>query len=1289
MYLSKRYLFSAIFSAIILFAVLFAFNAAQAGEFGAFKKPAHGPEKAEKSAAFASLKVSADLKQKASFFPDGTARVIIKLKNTNSTSGISNLSISALRGSVSAASASDNISDTSNTSDILNILNISDISDNSNNISKNAIQPHARSFRHNGGAGAVNADLGIMAAEISLRDLASIASGENVEYIQEDRPLHAFLSQSAPLIGADYVQKRAVDGLNITGKGISVCVIDTGADYTHPDFGGCSSETFLAGNCTKVISGYDYVSADNNPMDDNGHGTHVSGIIAANGSLKGIAPDAGIIAAKALDASGSGMESDVLAAIYDCALNAEEFNISVISMSLGGGYYESFCDSSEPLFKDAINFAVARNISVVAATGNDKKYAGIAYPACIQNAVRVTAVTKGGDNSDAYPDFANRGIGFPDILAAPGAGINSTYTNGGYAALDGTSMATPHVSGAIALLAQAYGSIYGGEGESRSGNSRKEQGYFAGILNSTGKRINDTLGAKIPFSRINVSAAYFLLASNASNPIAILMPQNGSYINRNFSQISASQRFLGQMQFSIDGGPNVSACDSCGGFTLAADNLSDGAHNATIYAISAEGGINYGNGLYSNSLNYSNTYFTIDTIPPQAAFGNLTAQNNSVFDRNWIFANLSVNETNFANATFFLFNFSAPANVPIDINAVAETNASALFINWTDLPGGIYLFNAAVFDKAGNSNSTESRIQTLDTEPPVIYNITILPVVPYAGANITIGFSARDFTNITTYANISFNGSVWALDLAANCSAACGKSNGEAAANAADYTAIFENASASEIYNLSISANDIFNRTSHASAPFYVRKTANITFRILPSPNISLSIGVGYGGSEIRSFESAGGPNGLNSSYIFAAENYTLTISDSLHRFKASLSGANFLRNETINISAEYESKASPNAARYRFTNSSFSIEPEVDFASAEICLNYSDYVSGFSNISRASVFKCGGQCISDNWTALATSLNAGTKLACASVSSFSAFALGETLPFCGDGNIGDGETCASCPEDAGTCPASPGGSDTNAAGSGSASGGGSISAAPLKKSISLSISDGAGAVRNAYSGASRVSVTFKTALRGASISHAKLSKIPAPAPKDAVYGYFEINKTGFNNSDIETAAIDFSVAKSWIALNDINASGVYLARYGGGYGGRYDGDNAWVALPTALANNTAEYLLYKAYSSGFSYFAISGKKKAEIGGVSGWGAAVQDFQNRNASKNEETEGNKETKKSAMTHGNELSAKTEETDRSGNTTLKQYFSELLYSLILYIFACIAILLCAAKLRFSR
>lgn len=246
-------------------------------------------------------------------------------------------------------------------------------------------------------------------------------------------------------IRADLVQS----GGN-SGAGRRVVVLDTGYNYNHPEL----SSSYLGGK--------DFVNDDNDPLDDNGHGSHVSGIITADGidvRAKGVAPATGIIAGKVLSASGSGFFSDVVAAIYwavdgpdGVAGTADDFNADAISMSLGTAppyTFKGFCDSILPDLTNAIKYAIDRGVIVVVAAGNSGS-SGVSIPGCISYSTTVGAV----DSKDKIASFS--GMGKAVDISAPGVKIYSSWLGTGYRTASGTSMATPMVSGTVALIKYAH-----------------------------------------------------------------------------------------------------------------------------------------------------------------------------------------------------------------------------------------------------------------------------------------------------------------------------------------------------------------------------------------------------------------------------------------------------------------------------------------------------------------------------------------------------------------------------------------------------------------------------------------------------------------------------------------------------------------------------------------------------------------------------------------------------------------------------------------------------------------
>ncbi|CAH9060566.1 hypothetical protein PSECIP111951_02308 [Pseudoalteromonas holothuriae] len=238
-----------------------------------------------------------------------------------------------------------------------------------------------------------------------------------------------------------------------TGKGITVAVLDSGIDYTHPDLGGCFGK-----NC-KVKGGYNFLDANTDPIDSNGHGTHVAGVIAANGQMQGIAPDAQLLAYKVcnktcpvsaiLQALEHALDPDGNPATDDAA--------DVINMSLSGP------GSIDDPVTIAVNNIVKQGITVVVAAGNLGKQGPqtIGSPANAQLAITVGSHGPSTNASYDISSFSSQGpvvssdFQKPDLVAQ-GDLINSLAVKTGRIRMSGTSMAAPHVAGLVALLKEQY-----------------------------------------------------------------------------------------------------------------------------------------------------------------------------------------------------------------------------------------------------------------------------------------------------------------------------------------------------------------------------------------------------------------------------------------------------------------------------------------------------------------------------------------------------------------------------------------------------------------------------------------------------------------------------------------------------------------------------------------------------------------------------------------------------------------------------------------------------------------
>ncbi|MDT0604369.1 S8 family peptidase [Thalassotalea castellviae] len=250
------------------------------------------------------------------------------------------------------------------------------------------------------------------------------------------------------VINADQVWSKEINGINVTGKNVTVGVLDTGIDYNHQDLGGCF------GSDCKVYSGYDFVNDDDDPLDDESHGTHVSGIIAANGEIKGVAPDAKLLAVKVCNEHGFCSTTDIIEGL-EFSLDPDgdpETNdaVDIVNMSIGSS-------SHDKALMETTNNIVKQGIVVVVAAGNDGPNTNtIGSPADAEKAITVAA----SNSNNSIADFSSRGFpssGEPLLkpeVAAPGVSINSTLLDGKYGQRSGTSMASPMVAGVIALIKQ-------------------------------------------------------------------------------------------------------------------------------------------------------------------------------------------------------------------------------------------------------------------------------------------------------------------------------------------------------------------------------------------------------------------------------------------------------------------------------------------------------------------------------------------------------------------------------------------------------------------------------------------------------------------------------------------------------------------------------------------------------------------------------------------------------------------------------------------------------------------
>ncbi|MER5946462.1 S8 family serine peptidase [Streptomyces sp. NPDC001904] len=283
----------------------------------------------------------------------------------------------------------------------------------------------------------------------SDNDVTRTTAAQGVDHVWLDAPVKARLDVSVPQIGAPAAWQAGYDG-----TGVKVAVVDTGVYADHPDLAG------------KVVAAKNFsTSADD--VDHQGHGTHVASTIAGSGAksggkYKGVAPGASIVAAKVLDDTGSGADSDIIAGIdWSVAQGAD-----IVNMSLGG----TDTPDTDPLEATVDHYSESDGVLFAVAAGNEGPGAGtVGTPGSADGALTVGAV----DSDDKTADFSSRGPRLgdgaikPDVTA-PGVDITAASSPGsaiaqevgenpeGYVTISGTSMATPHVAGSAALLKQQH-----------------------------------------------------------------------------------------------------------------------------------------------------------------------------------------------------------------------------------------------------------------------------------------------------------------------------------------------------------------------------------------------------------------------------------------------------------------------------------------------------------------------------------------------------------------------------------------------------------------------------------------------------------------------------------------------------------------------------------------------------------------------------------------------------------------------------------------------------------------
>ncbi|NTV23852.1 MAG: S8 family serine peptidase, partial [Nanoarchaeota archaeon] len=579
-------------------------------------------------------------------------------------------------------------------------------------------------------------------ATVSDERYEQLKNDPNVEYIGENIRARIFLPQSAPQINANAITSIIINS-SINGTGETACIIDTGIDYSHPALGAGWGNKVIAGN-KYLDGGTTNISCSVTPsacMDDNGHGTHVAGIIAStNATYKGVAPGANLIAIKVMDSLGSGYQTDIEDGIEWCIVNAAAYNISVISMSLGSEdsvNFSSYCDSSFSTTSALVNLAVNNNISVVVASGNSGYKTNLSWPACLQNVTSVGSISKLNVSSD----FSNSGS-ILDVMA-PGENIFSTMVQspggemvaacgtGQYiCSLDGTSMAAPHVSGALLLMRNF---------KRNENGSVLSPAAAEALLKSSGVGTLDP-GNGLTKPRINLATALLTLDDTPrvtfnSGNLSQNTSSSAAYIS-----VNSTEPVTATVTLDTATVYNMTRSGITKTYYYNITGLSDGLHNYSVNLSDTTG----------KKVTSSVYILDVDTVKPDISG----------------VSNVSVNGT----AVQILFTASEAGNATVHYGTTqsygtAAYNSSQITNHNITLTGlqvdTTYYYYIAVSDMAGNTNTTSQysfRTVYQDVAPPYYSSITasVANNSAYSGSPVQFRTTWQDAINVSIV-NIEHN----------------------------------------------------------------------------------------------------------------------------------------------------------------------------------------------------------------------------------------------------------------------------------------------------------------------------------------------------------------------------------------------------------------------------------------------------------------------------------------------------------------------------------------------------
>ncbi len=1049
--------------------------------------------------------------------------------------------------------------------------------------------------------------------ELTKEGLQKLIEDGRVEGIYTSKILKTTLSSSVSQINGDDANLISINGQELTGSGQTVCILDTGIDTDHTAFTGrildqycyCQVSDYGSGGCCP-----NNAIVDTSAEDGQGHGTHVAGIAAGNDSTyRGVAYRAGIVSIKVCNnaAQASCDTFDIIDGIEWCVNNASIYNISVISMSLGGGGpYNSYCDASDASFTSAVNTAVGQNISVVVASGNDGFTNGISFPACIQNATPVGAI---GDDDVTFA--YNRG----DILnlVAPGITITAPYVGGGTNSLSGTSMATPHVSGAVLLLQQF---------KRLQDNQLLSAFEIKDVLNSTGKSIYDS-GSSKNYSRIDIFAGIVSL-DNVAPSVSFVSPTPLNSSNQTSSSITINISASESLQnVTLEwNGTNESVLGNGESFYKTKTNLITGTYSFKVYVWD-----------YANHSNISETRTFFYDSNPNISINHPTT--NSFYNSLFVLNISVVDVNNISGLTYNITNSSAlvQQNSNLSIDQADYTWTDLVNISNSTFTSGNYSLTVWANDSLGNQ-VVGSVTFIVDKTDPLINNLTISPTTIYANNSVifTLNFTELYVNASRVYLESNVSGS-WV-----------NYSMQQQSTGIFNFTLGIGNLTNQQVIGYKAFVYDLAGNLNTSNTYSFTVQNRNITSVSIDSPSNGTTIEVGnstsFNGSATDpdsdaityswNFGDGNTSSEQNSTNVYvstgdyvvnltATDGYGYSLSDNISIVVVDITGP------VITDNSDSESHYARDGGLFTVSYDFFDYS-EIKNATIYFDTTPLNYNSTYCSNMNSTLVTCswamsftdpendtGTYYIYVNTTDNSSSQNERN-------STYSIL-----LSSCQDGSQNGDETgtdcggsCSACSTDSGT---------TGGSGGGGGGGGATIIAVAAEEVVvdesvgetvsetvgtetttigtsgttsetysgNLSLVDGQESTININNKEIPVSVIKIKAGEDKEVYVEVFSYKDAPEGVEAIEGAYRYLKIGEQLKDIKikSVEIDFEIPVSWLTENNYSKNEVKLNSFI---------DGSWKQLKTKFVSENEEWIQYSAKVSQFPYFAItSGPEKESI----------------------------------------------------------------------------------------